>query len=81
MAKEKDIAAFFLPEPLTQKDFYQAQILNYEALKGQLLSSSYIPLEGKKHEQMLLELEDLFNKYNENGVVKIEYETKLFLTV
>jgi SAM-dependent methyltransferase len=49
MTKEKDIAAFFHPEPLTQKDFYQVQILDYEALKGQLLSSSYIPLAGEKH--------------------------------
>jgi ubiquinone/menaquinone biosynthesis C-methylase UbiE len=79
MVKEKDIAAFFNPKPLTQKDFYHTQILDHEALKGQLLSTSYIPLEGEKHEQMLLALEDIFNSFNENGFVKIEYETKMYV--
>ena len=79
MLKEKDIAAFFHPKLLTQKDFYHVQILDYESLKGQLLSSSYVPLEGEKHKKMLLALEDIFNKYNENGCVKIEYETKVYV--
>jgi ubiquinone/menaquinone biosynthesis C-methylase UbiE len=79
MVKEKDIAAFFNPKPLTQKDFSHSQILDYESLKGQLLSSSYVPLEGEKHKQMILALENLFNKYNENGFVKIEYETKVYV--
>jgi ubiquinone/menaquinone biosynthesis C-methylase UbiE len=79
MVKEIDIVAFFHPKPLTQKDFYHAQILDYEALKGQLLSASYVPLEGEKHEQIILALEDIFNKYNENGFVKIEYETKVYV--
>jgi ubiquinone/menaquinone biosynthesis C-methylase UbiE len=79
MVKEKDIAAFFHPEKLTQKDFYHAQILDYGALKGQLLSTSYVPLEGEKHKQMILALEDLFNKYHENGFVKIDYETKVYV--
>ena len=79
MLKEKDIGAFFHPKLLTKKDFYHAQILDYEALKGQLLSSSYIPLEGEKHRQMIAALEDIFNQYNENGFVKIEYETKVYI--
>jgi ubiquinone/menaquinone biosynthesis C-methylase UbiE len=79
MTKQKDLAAFFDPMPLTQKDFYQVQILNYEGLRGQLLSSSYVPMEGEKHEQMLLKLKDLFDKYNEDGFVKIEYETKVYV--
>lgn len=79
MVKDKDIAAFFQPKELTQKDFYNAQILEYEALKGQLLSTSYVPLEGEKHRQMILALDDIFNKHNENGFVKIEYETKVYV--
>jgi ubiquinone/menaquinone biosynthesis C-methylase UbiE len=79
MGKEKDIEAFFHPRPLTQKYFYHEQILEYEALKGQLLSTSYVPLEGEKYNQMILALEDIFNKNNENGFVKIEYETKVYV--
>jgi ubiquinone/menaquinone biosynthesis C-methylase UbiE len=76
---EKDIAMFFHPKPLTRKDFYHDQLLGYEALLGQLLSSSYIPLEGEKHRNMILELENIFSKYNENGFVKIDYETKVYV--
>jgi hypothetical protein len=36
-------------------------------------------MEGEKHEQMLLKLKDLFDKYNEDGFVKIEYETKVYV--
>jgi ubiquinone/menaquinone biosynthesis C-methylase UbiE len=79
MMKEKDIAAFFQPKPLTQKYFNHEQILDYESLKGQLLSSSYIPLEGEKHKQMIVALESLFNDYHENGFVKIEYETRVYV--
>ena len=79
MVKEKDIAAFFHPRPLTQKIFSHAQVLDYQALKGQLLSTSYVPLEGEEHDKMILALEDIFNKYNENGFVKIEYETKVYV--
>ena len=79
MLKEKEIEAFFHPGPVTQEKFYHTQIVEFLALKGQLLSSSYIPLEGQKHKQMILELENIFNQYNENGFVKIEYETRLYV--
>jgi ubiquinone/menaquinone biosynthesis C-methylase UbiE len=79
MVKEKDIAAFFHPRQLTRQSFYHEQDLGYEALKGQLLSSSYVPLEGERHRQMIFGLEDIFSKYNQNGFVKIEYETKVYL--
>jgi len=79
MVNEKEIATFFHPKPLTQKNFNHAQILDYESLKGQLLSSSYIPLEGEMQEHMMLELDDMYHKYNENGFVKIEYDAKVYV--
>jgi ubiquinone/menaquinone biosynthesis C-methylase UbiE len=79
MVKEKGIAEFFLPGSFIQKSFYHSQSLNYEGLKGQLLSTSYAPLQGKPYEQMIVALEELFNQYHENGFVKIEYETKVFI--
>lgn len=79
MVKEKDIPGFFLPGSFLQKDFYQSQVLDYEGLKGQLLSTSYVPLTGTPYEQMIVALEDLFDRYHENGSVKIEYETKVYV--
>lgn len=53
-------------------------MLDYEGLKGRLLSSSYIPVEGKLHENMIDELKKIFGKYNSDGVVKIDYETLIY---
>jgi len=79
MVDDKAVADFFAPLPVTQKSFYHSQVLDYEGLKGQLLSTSYMPLEGEQYEQMILALEDLFNQYHENGFVKIEFETKVYV--
>jgi len=79
-ADEAVIRPFFSPKAVTIKSFRHAQILDFEGLKGQLLSSSYMPLEGAPgYEEMISRLEDLFQRYNENGQVNMEYETKLFL--
>lgn len=81
MLKEIDIASFFEPAHMKYAYFPHYQLLNYEALKGQLLSTSYVPQEGKKHEEMIEMLESLFSRYAENGLVKIDYEAKVYLRV
>lgn len=79
MVKEKGITDFFLPGSFIQKSFYHSQALDYAGLKGQLLSTSYAPLQGTPYEKMIVALEKLFNQYHENGFVTIEYETKLYI--
>jgi SAM-dependent methyltransferase len=79
-ADETAIRVFFSPAEVTIKTFRHAQIMDFESLKGQLLSSSYMPQEGSPgYPDMIEGLEDLFHRYNENGQVNMEYETKLFL--
>jgi ubiquinone/menaquinone biosynthesis C-methylase UbiE len=79
-ADEEKIRAFFAPKEVRIKTFRHAQLMDYESLHGQLLSSSYIPQEGEPaYEEMIKVLEELFQRYNENGQVNVEYETKLFL--
>jgi len=74
------VQAFFAPAPCTSKIFRHSQILDYEGLKGQTLSSSYMPLEGQPgFDEMIEALQALFRKYQEHGQVDMEYETKLFL--
>jgi SAM-dependent methyltransferase len=57
-----------------------AQVLDYEGLKGRLLSSSYTPAEGDPARLKMLEvLEGLFQRHALNGRVKMEYETELWI--
>jgi ubiquinone/menaquinone biosynthesis C-methylase UbiE len=78
--QESSVKAFFDPGKYLEKSFRHAQILGLEGLIGQTLSSSYMPLEGTAgYDEMMSQLADLFERYNENGQVNMEYETKLFL--
>jgi len=74
-----DIAAFFAPAPMELKVFSNQQVFDYEGLKGRLLSSSYMPLEGEPgHEEAMAELDNLFNKYKQGGNITITYDTRLY---
>ncbi len=56
------------------------QLLDYEGLRGRLLSSSYTPTEGDPARQRMLDdLERIFKKYEEKGKVRMEYETELWI--
>jgi len=79
MVSEDAIRSFYDPMQMKLQSFDNVQMLDFEGLKGQLLSSSYIALPGHpKYDQMIEELVQLFVKYNENGFLKMEYETKLY---
>ena len=69
----------FQPDTFKEKSFQNAQIFDFPALKGRLLSSSYIPEKGEpSHEPMMKALEELFGKYQEQGMVKFHYETMVY---
>ncbi|NSL85480.1 class I SAM-dependent methyltransferase [Chitinophaga solisilvae] len=75
----QEIARFFLPDTFHEKYFHHVQRLDYAAIKGLLLSSSYMP--DKTHPRynaMIQELEDVFEKHQENRMVALRYETKVF---
>ena len=62
-----------------KKVFFNYQDLDFEGLKGRLLSVSYIPLEDNPtHEDMINELVKLFKKNEQNGKIRIEYDTEIF---
>ena len=59
--------------------FDNAQLLDFEGLKGRLLSSSYIPSEGHPdYDFMISVLKKIFNRYAENGTVSIDYDTTVY---
>lgn len=73
---EKNVDEFFQYE---KEIFYNYQDLNFEGLKGRLLSASYIPLEGNpRHNKMINELLKIFEKYKQNGKIRIEYDTEIY---
>jgi len=63
-----------------QKSFFQnLQELDFEGLKGRLLSASYIPAEENPlYEPMLDKLKRLFTKHEENGKIHLLYDTNIY---
>ncbi|MBS1517022.1 MAG: class I SAM-dependent methyltransferase [Bacteroidetes bacterium] len=76
---EDVIKNFFNPEEISVKSFYNFQDFDYEGLKGRVLSSSYMPNENDPVcAEMLKALEKLFDKYQSDGKVKMEYDTIVY---
>ena len=74
--REKNIDKFFKFE---KKIFHNHQDVNIEEFNGRICSTSYIPLENEPiFEKMMVDFENLFNKYQENGIVRIEYDTEAY---
>jgi SAM-dependent methyltransferase len=71
-------------QPFFGDDFHcetleNSQSFDFEGLRGRLLSSSYAPEAGHpQHAPMLLELQRIFDKYQENGQVTFEYDTNIY---
>ncbi len=63
-----------------KETFYNFQELDFTHFKGRVLSSSYIPLDDNPlFSKMILELEDLFKKHQQNEIIRIEYDTEIYL--
>lgn len=59
--------------------FPNEQVLDYAGLEGRLLSSSYVPAPGHpNHAPMLAALRRLFDAEQEDGRVRVAYDTELF---
>ena len=72
------ISKFYSPGSFRKISFLHVHTLDYAGLEGRLLSSSYIPLEGEGFDKMIMELKEIFEKKNVNGIVGMEYETNLY---
>ena len=75
---EADLQEFL--GPFRKFILLNGQTLDFEELKGRLLSSSYVPAEGDpNYEPMLRALKGLFEQYRENGRVCMDYDTEIYL--
>jgi SAM-dependent methyltransferase len=74
-----EIARFFEHESWRSVSFPNRQDFNWDGIRGRLLSSSYAPLPGSpQYAPMMEELEGMFAKYQQDGQVKVIYETKMY---
>ncbi len=77
--RTRQMEEFFGPGAFQQRVFHNEQILDWEGLRGRLLSSSYSPPRGdSRHEPMLAELENIFLVHAENGRVRVAYDTRVY---
>jgi ubiquinone/menaquinone biosynthesis C-methylase UbiE len=76
---EPEIAEFFSPANFELRSVENFQHCDYEALKGRACSSSYMPEPGSPNfDSMLSRLAEIFKRNEREGIVTIEYETKIF---
>jgi SAM-dependent methyltransferase len=76
--EENEISDFFRG-PFTRRTIFNFQDLDFPALRGRLLSSSYVPAAGQpNHEEILAGLSDIFDAHNVNGRVRLEYDTEVY---
>lgn len=79
-AHEPELTAFFAPAEMEVHHFRHSQQLDFDGLKGQVLSSSYMPQPGQQnYEEMMQALTDLFEVNQRDGAVTITYDTKLYI--
>src|SRR5579875_2634677 len=70
------LAGFFAPSAMRSAVLPNHQDLTLKGLEGRVLSSSYMPQEGDaKYPAMMDAIADLFARYEQDGVVRMEYET------
>lgn len=75
----KTFVSFFGKDGYRLKTFDNFQIFDYEALKGRLHSSSYVPTKDEPgYVEMIKELHSIFVKHQSDGKVVFEYDTKAY---
>ena len=78
LASYDALQRFFAPDEVKLIEQRNRQALDFDGLRGRLLSSSYVPKAGEKHEAMMRELPHLFSSHAESGHVALEYDTKIY---
>lgn len=76
---EDSLQQFYGPNGFQIQTVPFPQHLTYDRLKGRLLSSSYTPQAGQEgHDELIAELEELFEKYQKDGNIEFIYDTRVF---
>ena len=75
----ESIGRFFAPAVFQLWHCANFQLLDYEGLKGRLLSASYAPPPGhERHGPMIQELQRIFDVHSVDGRVQVDYDTRVY---
>lgn len=75
----RDIQKFFSPSPFQTRTFEMLQHFDYAGIEGRVLSSSYSPPPGHPgHRPMIERLQGIFQQYQQDGKVTLEYDTRVY---
>ena len=78
LASYEALQRFFEPNEIQVIKQRKEQRLDFDGLRGRLLSSSYIPKSGDKHDAMMAALPKLYSDHAVDDRVVLEYDTKIF---
>jgi ubiquinone/menaquinone biosynthesis C-methylase UbiE len=74
------LARFFRNGKYSRFLLSNEQFLDFHGLLGRMTSASYMPsIEDKEYFALKHDVEDLFNKYEKQGKVRMLYDTRVFL--
>lgn len=82
-ASRADVGAMreFLGAAMEVRAFANEQILDFEGLKGRLMSSSYAPEPGSPgHEPMIARLREVFARHERDGQIVMPYSTLVYFS-
>lgn len=75
----KETLRDFFQTDFREAIFRNAQTVDFDGLKGRMLSSSYVPsADDPRFAEMIKNLESLFAEHSESGKIDILYDTKVF---
>ena len=79
-ASDKHIFRFYAPQQVEIFVAANDQIFDLDSLLGRLMSSSYAPKPPSPiYDTLIQEMTALFNRHNQNGRVRFNYQSKLYL--
>ncbi|MFK7996842.1 MAG: class I SAM-dependent methyltransferase [Granulosicoccus sp.] len=75
---DTDISDFF-SDDMKHSKFPNSQEFDYEGFRGRVFSSSYTPNENEEcYREFSNDIDDLFNRYSNNGLLSFSYTTEIF---
>lgn len=78
-SEQSGIDEFFAPSEVAIREFENRQQVDFDGLKGRLMSASYAPPVGDpRHEPMIRDLRALFARHERDGRVSILYRTRIY---
>jgi hypothetical protein len=78
-ASPEAIREFFQPLPCHVQTFSNTQHVDFEGLKGRLLSASYAPKQGHpNYTPMIAELKAIFDACQVQGLIDFSYTTRMY---